>query len=96
MKDGLGGRCAYKMYAYKKIDKKVEDKPCKGTKKCAVTKSLTFDDYKTCLFDSKTIYMEQMLFKNKNHKVYTVNKHKIALNGDDDKRFVQVDGITTV
>ena len=37
-----------------------------------------------------------MLFENTNHEVYTVNKHKIALNRDDEKRIVQVDGITTL
>ena len=37
-----------------------------------------------------------MLFENKKHEVYTVNKHKIALNKSDDKRIVQVDGITTL
>ena len=37
-----------------------------------------------------------MLFENKKHEVYTVNKHKIALNRDDDKRIVQTDGITTL
>ena len=37
-----------------------------------------------------------MLFENKRHEVYTVNKHKIALNRDDDKRLVQADGITTL
>ena len=37
-----------------------------------------------------------MLFKNKKHKVYTVNKHKIALNRDDDKRLVEADEITTL
>ena len=61
-----------------------------------VSEGLTFDDYKTCLFDGKTIYKEQMLFENKNHEVYTVNKDKIALNRDDDKRIVQVDGKTTL
>ena len=35
------------------------------------------------------------MFENKKHKVYTVNKHKIALNRDNDKRLVQADGITT-
>ena len=35
-----------------------------------------------------------MLFENKKDEVYTVNKHKIALNRDDDKRVVQADGIT--
>ena len=30
------------------------------------------------------------------YEVYTVNKHKIALNRDNDKRLVQADGITTL
>ena len=82
------------MYAYRKIDKEVEEKRCKGTKRCVVAEGITFDDYKTCLFDGETIYREQMLFENKKHEVYTVNKNKIALNRDDDKRLVQVDRIT--
>ena len=36
------------------------------------------------------------MFENKKHDMYTVNKHKIALNRDDDKRVVQTDGITTL
>ena len=85
-----------KMYAYRKIDKKVEEKHCKSTKKCVVSEDLTFDDYKTCLFDGEAIYRGQMLFENKEHEVYTVNKHKKALKRDDDKSLVQVDGITTL
>ena len=37
------------------------------------------------------LMVEQMLFENKKHEMYTVNKHKIALNRDDDKSIVQVD-----
>ena len=94
-----------KMYAYRKIDRMsaqhehyvaCDEKRCKGTKKCVVSEGLTFDDYKTCLFDGETIYREQMLFENKKHEVYTVNKYKIALNRDDDKRIVQADRITTL
>ena len=85
-----------KMYAYRKIDKEVEEKRCKGTKKSVVSEGLTFDDCKACLFDDETIYREQMLFENKKHEVYMVNKRKIALNRDDDKRIVQADGITTL
>ena len=85
-----------KMYAYRKIDKEVEEKRCKGTKKCVVSEGLTFDDYKTCLFDGKTIYRGQMLFENKKHEVYLVNKYQIALNRDDDQRLVQADGTTTL
>ena len=39
-----------------------------------VAEGLTFDDYKTCLFDGKTIFREQMLFQDKKHEVHTVNK----------------------
>ena len=85
-----------KMYAYRKIDKEVEEKCCKDTKKCVVSEGLTFDDYKTCLFDGKTVYREQMLSENKKHEVYTVSKHKIALNRGDDKRVVQANRITTL
>ena len=103
MKDELGGKIMTefvalraKMYAYSKIVKKVEEKRCKGTKKPVVGEDLTFDDYKNCLFDGETIYREQMLFENKKHKVYTVSKHKIALNRDDDKRLLRADGTTTL
>ena len=87
MKDELGGKIMRefvalraKMYAYRKKENEVEKKRCKSTKKCVVSEGLTFDDYKTCLFNGETIHREQMLFKNKKHEVYTVNKHKIALN----------------
>ena len=68
----------------------------KAQKKCVVSEGLMFDDYKTCLFDGETIYKEQILFENKKYEVYMVNKHKIALNRDDDKRLVQADGLTTL
>ena len=71
----------------------VEEKCCKGTKKCVVSEGLTFDDYKTCLLMVK---QEQMLFENKKHEVYRVKKHKVALNRDNDKRLVLADGITTL
>ena len=103
VRDELGGKIMTefvalraKMYAYRKIDKEVEEKRSKGTKKCVVTEGLTFDDYKICLFDGEKIYREQILFENKKHDMYTVNKHKIALNRDDDKRVVQTDGITAL
>ena len=111
MKDEPGGKIMTdfvvlreKMYAYRKIDslaaqyehKEAGEKHCKGTKKCVVAEGLTFDDYKTCLFGGKTIYREQMLFGNKKHKVNTVNKHKIALSRDDDRRLAQANGIATL
>ena len=69
----------------------MEEKHCKGTKKCMVSEGLTFEAYKACLFDGETVYGEQMLFEDKKHEVHTLNKHKIALSRDDDKRLVQVE-----
>ena len=47
MKDDLGGKIMTefvaliaKMYVYRKIDKKVEEKHCKGTKKCVLAEGL--------------------------------------------------------
>ena len=112
MKDELGGKIMAefvplraKTYTYRKIDHLAaqhehfvarDEKRCKGTKKCVVSKGLTFVEYKACLFGGKTIYRWQMLFNNKEHEVYTVNKYKIALNRDNDKRIVQADVITTL
>lgn len=57
------------MYVHRKIDEKVDDKCRKGTKKCVIAESLTFDDCKACLLDYKTIYREQMLlWPLKDHK----------------------------
>ena len=63
MRDELGGKIMTefvalraKMHAYRKIDKEVEKKRCKGTKKCVVSEGLTFDYYKICLYDGETIY----------------------------------------
>ena len=39
-----------KLYSYRKLDG-VEDKECKGIKKCVVKKTLTFEDYKACLLN---------------------------------------------
>ena len=60
MEDELGGKIMTdlmalrpKLYSYKKLDG-LEDKKCKGIKKCVVKKTLTFEDFKTCLFSSST------------------------------------------
>ena len=70
MKDEFGGKTMTdfvalraKMYAYRRIEKEVEEKHCKGTKKCVVSQGLTFDDYKTCLFDVETVYREQKFLR---------------------------------
>ena len=114
MKDELGGAIMTefvalrpKLYSYRKLDG-AEDKKCKGIKKCVVKKTLTFDDYKNCLFNpmrtgfaSETtgpdaIGRSQLMFRSTKHEVHTIEVSKVALNRDDDKRIAKKDGISTL
>ena len=101
MKDELGGAIMTefvalrpKLYSYKKLDGS-EDKKCKGIKKCVVKKTLTFEDYKTCLFSDSTEYRSQLMFRSAKHEVHTIEVNKVAVNRDDDKRTPRKDGIST-
>ena len=101
MTDELGGKIMTKfvalrpkLYSYEKLDG-VEDKKCKGIKKCVVKKALTFEDYTTCLFSYSTEYRFQLMFRSAKHEVHTIEVNKVALNRDDDKRISRKDGIST-
>ena len=101
MKDELGGKIMTefvalrpKHYSYRELDGS-EDKKCKGIKKCVVKKTLTFEDYKTCLFNDSTEYRSQLMFRWSKHEVHTIEVNKVALNRDDDKRISRKDRIST-
>ena len=101
MKDELGGKIMTefaalraKLYSYKVLDGS-EDKKCKGIKKCVVKKTLTFEDYKACLFNDSTEYRSQLMFRSAKHEVHTIEVNKVTLNRDDDKRISRKDGIST-
>ena len=101
MKDELGGKIMTefvalrpKLYSYKVLDGS-EDKKCKGIKKCVVKKTLTFEDYKTCLSSDSTDYRSQLMLRTAKHEVHTIEVNKVALNRDDDKRISRKDGIST-
>ena len=101
MKDELGGKIMTefvalrpKLYSYQKLEGS-EDKKCKGIKKCIVKETLTFEDYKTCLFSDSTEYRSQLKFRASKHEVHTIEINKVALNRDDDKRISRKDGIST-
>ena len=96
MKDELGGKIMTefvalrpKLYSYRKLDGS-EDKKCKGIKKCVVKKTLTFEDYKTCLFNESTeygakpwtlqVYRSQLMFRSSKHEVHTIEVNKVTLN----------------
>ena len=81
-----------KMYSYRVGN--VEPKKCKGIKKCVMKKTITFDDYKDCLFEGRNLYKSQLLFRLDKHEIRTLEVNKLALNSQDDKR-ISIDGIAT-
>ena len=100
MKDELGGEIMRefvtfrpKMYAYKVGNS--ESKKCKGINKCVVKKTISFEDYKNCLFGGETSYRSQLMFKSLKHEVRTLEVNKLALSRNDDKCIV-VNGINSL
>ncbi|XP_054275117.1 uncharacterized protein LOC128994527 [Macrosteles quadrilineatus] len=84
-----------KMYAYKD-EKKKSGKKAKGVKKSVVKHELTFDDYKTCLFDSVDIYKTMNSIRSKGHELYSIELHKKSLSAHDDKHYILDNGIDTL
>ena len=100
MKDELGGEIMEefitlrpKMYSYRTSEK--ESKKCKRIKKCVIRKTITFEDYKNCLFSGETSYRSQLTFRSSLHKIQTLEVNKVALSREDDKR-ITIDGIRSL
>ena len=101
MKDELGGGIMRefitlrpKMYAYKVGNS--ESKKCKGIKKCVVRKTISFEEYKNCLFEGDRSYRSQLMIRSMKHEVRTLEVNKLALSRDDDKRIIMDDGISSL
>ena len=99
MKDELGGEIMRefvimppKMYSYKVGNS--EPKKCKGIKKCVVKKTISFDDYKKCLFSGERTHRSQLLFRSCKHEVKTLEINKLALSREDDKR-ITINGVAS-
>ena len=100
MKDELGGKIMkefislrLKIYSYRVEEQ--EPKKCKRIKKCVVKKTITFKDYKRCLFEGINIHRSQLLFRSVKHKVKTLEVNKLALSREDDKR-IRINGIDSL
>ena len=83
MKDELGGGIMTefvtlrpKIYAYKTGNS--ESKKCKGIKKCVVKKTISFEDYKACLFSGETSYRSQLMFRSSKHEVRMLEVNKFG------------------
>ena len=99
MKDELGGEIMKEFIALrpKMCSFRVgslEPKKCKGIKKCVIKKTITFEDYKNCLFEGRNIHRSQLLFRSNKHEVKTLEVNKLALNNQDDKR-ITIDAIAS-
>ena len=107
MKDELGGEIMTefvtlrpKMYAYKTGGSKStagrgKVKKYKGLKKCVVCKTISFEDYKACLFSGETSYTSQLMFRSLKHEVRTLEVNKLALSRNADKH-ITVNGINSL
>ena len=83
-----------KLYAYKLNGE--EEKKCKRIKKNVVKRSISFEDYKRCLFSSEEQMRRMNVIRSRFHEMYTEEVSKTALSSNDDKRFILPDGIHTL
>ena len=94
MKDELGGGIMKEFVTLRpKMYGRI--KKCKGIKKCMVKKTISFEDYKNCLFGGEASYRSQLMLRSLKYEVRTLEVNKLALNRDDDKR-ITVDGIASL
>ena len=101
-KDEAAGKCIMefiglraKLYTFKMF-KGEESKRCKGIKKKVVEKTITHEDYKTCLLTGKEQLRKMNIIRSHNHEVYTEEVNKVALSAEDDKRYIMEDGKHTL
>ena len=83
-----------KLYSYR-VEDSYEEKKCKGVKKAVIKKTITFNDYKDCLFDNKPAMRKMNVIRSHLHTMYTETVNKIALSPFDDKRLIRKDNIHT-
>ena len=83
-----------KLYSYR-VEESYEEKKCKGVKKAVIKKTITFNDYKNCLFDNKPSMRKMNVIRSHLHTMYTETVNKIALSPFDDKRLIRKDNIHT-
>ena len=86
---------SYLIENYGKKEKIDEIRKAKGVKKNVIKKSLTFEDYKKCLFSEEKVMKEMNIIRSQNHDIYSMNVNKVALSANDDKRLICPNKIDT-
>ena len=84
-----------KLYSYK-MEEGEENKKCKGIKKAVVTKSISHENYKSCLQTGKEQLRRQTIIRSYEHNLYLEEVNKIALSAADDKRYLLKDSYDTL
>ncbi|XP_041985987.1 uncharacterized protein LOC121738160 [Aricia agestis] len=81
-----------KLYCIKTINSTI--KKAKGIKKNIVS-NFNVTDYQKTLYEGNIVHKTNVLFKSIKHELYTCAVKKVALSGDDDKRVISKDKIST-
>ena len=84
-----------KLYTFR-VEDKGETRKAKGVKKNVIKKSLSFEDYKKCLFSEEKIMKEMNIIRSQNHDIYSMTVNKVALSTNDDKRLICENKINTL
>ena len=84
-----------KLYSFK-IEEKGETRKAKGVKKNVIKNSLSFEDYKKCLFTEEEVMKEMNIIRSQNHEIYSMTVNKLALSANDDKRLICPNKIDTL
>ena len=87
---------SYLIENYGKKEKIDEIRKAKGVKKNVIKKSITFEDYKKCLFSEEKVLKEMNIIRSENHDIYSMNVNKVALSANDDKRLICKNKIDTL
>ena len=99
-KDELGGKVMTefvgirpKMYSYAGEE---SGKRAKGVKKSVLRKTISHDDYRTCLLEKKVYARDMPGLRSYKHTIHGETVNKVALAPLDTKRYILEDGITTL
>ena len=84
-----------KLYTFK-IKEKGETRKAKGVKRNVIKKSLSFEDYKKCLFTEEEVMKEMNIIRSQNHEIFSMTVNKVALSANDDKRIICENKINTL
>ena len=96
-----------KLYSYKvedntednsethKVKGVKETRKAKGVKKNVIENTLSFEDYKKCLFSEEEVMKCMNIIRSKNHDIYSMTVNKLALSPNGDKRLISQDKINT-